>query len=234
MDTMSMSRGGTMSLAWMPMCGQSWAGAAASFLVMWTIMMAAMMLPSWVPMMWRYGQSVGRAGESPRALPTALALGGYLFVWTLLGAAIYPLGSVVMAVTMRHAALERALPITAGLVVLAAGALQFTRWKAQQLACCRGPDCVASGHCGRALAADPATALRHGLSLGVHCCQSCAGLTAVLLVSGLMDVPAMIAVTAGITLERLAPGGERIARAIGVVVTGAGIFLVVRAAFALW
>ena len=223
MDTMSMSGGGTMSLAWMPMCGQSWADAAASFLVMWTIMMAAMMLPSWVPMMWRHGQSVGRAGESPRALPTALALGGYLFVWTLLGAAIYPLGSVVMAVTMRYAALERALPITAGLVVLAAGALQFTRWKARQLACCRG----------RALAADPATALRHGLSLGVHCCQSCAGLTAVLLVSGLMDVPAMIAVTAGITLERLAPGGERIARAIGVVVTGAGIFLVVRAALAL-
>ncbi|MDE2052676.1 MAG: DUF2182 domain-containing protein, partial [Gammaproteobacteria bacterium] len=145
-------------------------------------------------------------------------------------AAIYPLGSVVMAVTMRYPALARALPIAAGLIVLAAGALQFTRWKAHQLACCRGRDCLEPRHCDRALAADPATALRHGLSLGVHCCQCCAGLTAVLLVSGLMDVPAMIAVTAGITLERLAPGGERIARAIGVVVTGAGTFLIVRAA----
>ena len=35
----------------------------------------------------------------------------------------------------------------------------------------------------------------------------------------------MIAVTAAITLERLAPAGERVARAIGIVVIGTGLFL---------
>jgi predicted metal-binding membrane protein len=80
------------------------------------------------------------------------------------------------------------------------------------------------------LPAGAVAALRHGLRLGVHCSQCCAGLTAVLLVTGIMDVPAMVAVAAGITLERLAPAGERIARFIGVLVVGAGLLLIAGAA----
>jgi hypothetical protein len=45
-----------------------------------------------------------------------------------------------------------------------------------------------------------------------------------------MDVRAMAGVTAAVAVERLAPAGERVARAIGVVVAGAGLFLIVRAA----
>lgn len=48
-------------------------------------------------------------------------------------------------------------------------------------------------------------------------------------VAGVMDLRAMAAVAAAITIERLAPAGERIARAIGIVVLGAGFFLIARA-----
>lgn len=229
MDTMPMPGGGTMPTAWMPMCGQSWITAAASFLAMWTPMMAAMMLPSWVPMLWCYRQSVGRAGERRQAVPTALVGAGYLLVWTLLGAAVYPLGTAITAVMMHYPTLVRAEPIGIGLLVLTAGALQFTRWKAHHLACCRDRHCHRSLRCGPATPPEPIAALRHGLRLGLHCCQCCAGLTAVLLVTGIMDVPAMLAVTAGITLERLAPAGERVARGLGVIMIGAGFFLVLRA-----
>jgi predicted metal-binding membrane protein len=51
---MPMPGGWTMSMAWMRMPGQTWSGAAASFLGMWVVMMVAMMLPSLVPMLWRY------------------------------------------------------------------------------------------------------------------------------------------------------------------------------------
>jgi predicted metal-binding membrane protein len=51
----------------------------------------------------------------------------------------------------------------------------------------------------------------------------------ILLVIGVMDLPAMAVVTAAITVERLAPDGERVARAIGAVTIGTGLFLVVRA-----
>jgi len=39
----------------------------------------------------------------------------------------------------------------------------------------------------------------------------------------------MTAVTAAITLERLAPAAERVARAIGVVLLGMGVFLIAHA-----
>src|SRR2546422_8690754 len=98
----------------MPMSGHTWLGAAASFLGMWVVMMAAMMLPSLVPTLWRYRQAgLGRL--------TALVGVGYFFVWSVFGMAVFPLS----------AALARAVPIAVGVVVLLAGFLQFTGWKAR-------------------------------------------------------------------------------------------------------
>jgi predicted metal-binding membrane protein len=229
MDAMPMP-GGTMSMAWMPLCGQSWIGAAASFLGMWTVMMAVMMLPSLAPRLWRYRRSVGGAGGVASVLLTLLVAGGYFLVWTLIGAAIYPLGAATMAATMRYPVLANAVPIAIGLVVLGAGVLQFTGWKAHHLACCRNDCGRAALRCGYASPVTPFTAWRDGLRLGFHCGQCCAGLTAALLVAGIMDWPVMLAVTVAINLERLAPAGGRVAQLIGTVVIGAGLLVVVRAA----
>jgi predicted metal-binding membrane protein len=225
MGEMPMPGGWTMSMAWMRMPGQTWPGAAASFLGMWVVMMVAMMLPSLAPMLWRYRQAVGRTGETRLGRLTVVVGVGYFFVWTAIGMAAFPLGVALSAIEMKLPALARSVPIAAGVVVVIAGALQFTTWKAHQLACCR----EAPGR-GRTLPGDAGTAWRHGLSLGLHCSYCCAGLTAILLVVGLMDLRAMAVVTAAITVERLAPAGERVARAIGVIVVGAGLFLIVRAA----
>jgi predicted metal-binding membrane protein len=242
MGGMPMPGGWTMSMAWMRMPGQTWPGAAASFLGMWVVMMVAMMLPSLVPMLWRYRQAVGRTAASAKATAscaeaprrrgetrlgrlTALVGVGYFFVWTVFGMAAFPLGVALAAVEMQQPALARAVPIAVGVVVLIAGSLQLTAWKARHLACCR----EAPGR-GRTLPADAGTAWRHGLRLGLHCSHCCAGLIAILLVMGVMDLRAMAVVAAAITIERLAPAGERVARAIGAVVVGAGLFLIGRAA----
>jgi len=225
MGAMPMPGGWTMSMAWMPMCGQTWPGAAASFLGMWIVMMIAMMLPSLVPMLSRYREAVGRAGEMRLGRLTALVGLGYFFVWTVFGMVAFPLGATLAAATMDQPDLARAVPIAVGVVVLIAGALQFTDWKARRLACCR----VAPG-CGRALPADAGTAFRHGLRLGLHCGACCANLMAILLVVGVMDLRAMAVVTAAIALERIAPAGELIARATGAVAIGAGSFVIAQAA----
>ncbi|HVS76122.1 MAG TPA: DUF2182 domain-containing protein [Steroidobacteraceae bacterium] len=230
MGAMPMPGGGTTTSAWMPMCGQGWIAAGASFLGMWTVMMAAMMLPSLVPMLWQYRRAVGGVRGSRSTLLMLLVAGGYFLVWTLLGAAVYPLGAAATAAAASYPVLAHAAPAATGLVVLIAGLLQLTRWKARLLARCRTHCRREPAHCGRALRADLSGALRHGLRLGFHCSQCCAGLTAVLLVTGVMDAPAMIAVTAAVTLERLAPAGERIARIVGAVVIGAGSLLTARAA----
>jgi predicted metal-binding membrane protein len=224
MDGMPMPGGWTMSMAWMRMPGQTWPGAAASFLGMWVVMMVAMMLPSLVPMLRRYRDAVGRSGATRLDRLTVLVGVGYFFVWTVLGLAAFPLGVALAAIEMEQPALARTVPIAAGVVVMIAGALQLTAWKARQLAWCR----EAPGR-GLSLPADTGTAWRHGVRLGLHCASCCAGPTAILLVIGVMDLRAMAAVAAAIAVERLAPAGERLARAVGVVAVGAGSFLIARA-----
>lgn len=220
-----MPGGWTMSMAWMRMPGQTWTDAAASFLGMWVAMMVPMMLPSLVPMLWRYRQAVGATGAACLGRLTLLVGAGYFVVWTGLGMAVFPIGVVLTAATMQIPALARAVPIAVGAVVLIAGALQFTAWKARHLACCR----ELPGR-GRAVSARPLWAWRHGLRLGIHCCHCCAGPTAILLVVGMMDLRAMTVAMAAITGERLAPEGGRFARAIGSIVLIAGVLLVARAA----
>ncbi len=225
MGGMPMPGGWTMSMVWMRMPGQTWPGAAASFLGMWVVMMGAMMLPSLAPVLWRYRQAVGRTGETRPGRLTAMVGLGYFFVWTVFGMAVFPLGVAQAAVEMQLSALARAVPIAAGVVVLIAGALQFTAWKARHLASCR----EASGR-GRTLPADAGTAWKHGLRYGLHCIRCCTGLIAIFLVIGVMDLRAMAVVTAAITVERLSPSGERIARTIGIVAVGAGLVLIAQAA----
>ncbi|WP_236002493.1 DUF2182 domain-containing protein [Paraburkholderia elongata] len=230
MGEMAMPGGWTMSTAWMRMCGQTWPGLAASFLGMWIVMMVAMMLPSLVPMLWRYRQAVGGTGEARLGWLTVLVGVGYFLVWAALGVAVFPLGVALAALEMELPALARAVPIAIGVIVLIAGALQFTEWKARRLACCR----EARGRClmlpaSPAFPADAAAAWRHGLRLGLHCSYCCAGLTMILLVAGVMDLRVMAVVTAAITVERLAPHGERAARVIGAGIVGGGVLLIVRA-----
>jgi predicted metal-binding membrane protein len=225
MGGMPMPGGWRMSMAWMRMPGQTWAGAAAVFLGMWVVMMVAMMLPSLVPMLERYREAVGAAAGARLGRLTARVGAGYFLAWTGLGLAVFPLGVALANLEMRLPALSRGVPSLSGAVVLVAGLLQFTAWKAHHLACCR----QAPGH-GRVLPAESGAAWRHGLRLGLHCIRCCLGQTAVLLVLGVMDLRAMAVVMAAITLERLAPAGERVARTLGAVGVGAGLVLIARAA----
>lgn len=209
---MPMPGGWEMSMTWMKPADRTWAGAAASFVGMWTVMMAAMMLPSLVPTLRRYRATSGAGGGR-----TTIVGAGYFLVWAAVGAAVFPLGVALAEAEMRRPSLARVVPFAVGAAVVVAGALQFTSWKARRLACCRmAPEAGVS-------------ALRHGLRLGVRCVHCCAGLTAVLLVVGVMDLVAMGLVTAAITAERLAPAGERVARYVGAIVVGAGVLLIARA-----
>ena len=212
-------------MMWMRMPGQTWPGSAASFVLMWTVMMAAMMLPSMAPVLWRYRRSIGSDGNALASWRTALVYVAYLSVWTLVGMVIFPAGAALMTASMQQPALTRAVPIAVGAVVLIAGAVQLTSWKARNLACCRS----AFAHAA-ASSANKGSAWRHGMRLGLHCCSSCSGLTAILLAVGVMDIRAMALVTAAVTAERLAPAGVHAAQAIGAVAMGSGLILIVRAA----
>jgi predicted metal-binding membrane protein len=224
---MPMPGGWTMSMMWMRVPGQSWPGTAAAFMAMWIVMMAAMMLPSFVPMLWRYRRSLAGTRAMRISGLTAIAGAGYFAVWTVVGLATFLAGVSAATAAMRYQALSEAVPAVAGLVILIAGMLQLTKWKARQLECCReinGPGGGRSRGAGEAW--------RHGISLGLLCVRSCGNLMAILLAVGVMDAWAMVVVTAAITIERLAPDGERVARVVGIVAGAAGVLLIAQSALA--
>jgi predicted metal-binding membrane protein len=206
----------SMSMPGMRMPGQTWPGVVAQFLSMWVAMMVAMMLPSLVPTLWRYRRALRRAGATRLGWLTTLVSVGYFAVWALLGVAAVPLSIALTAV-------PTGLPVV-GVLLLIAGLLQFSAWKAHHLACCR----TAAEH-GRRLPSNPAAAWRYGLRWGLHCSYCCAGPTAVLLAFGVMNLRAMTLVMLAITAERLAPAGDRVARTIGAGAVVAGLLLLARA-----
>lgn len=220
MSAMVMPGGWTMSMTWMRMPGQSWPEAAASFLLMWTVMMVAMMLPSLVPALRQYRQAIGPRAKRSGLLTTAVGL-GYFAVWSAFGAAAFPLGVALAALTMERPSLARAVPTALGGVVLLAGMLQISEWKARHLACSR--------RLPEQPSANARSAWTSGVRLGLHCARCCAPLMTVLLVLGVMELWAMGLVTAAMTLERVARDAERVALAIGVITMAGGVFLALTA-----
>ena len=99
-------------------------GSFASFIAVWVVMMAAMMLPAAAPAVLRRAQASGGV----RAVP--LFIGSYLAVWALVGAAVY-------ALYRPHGS------VAAGAVVIAAGVYEFTPLKRHFRRRCR--DSTGSG-----------------------------------------------------------------------------------------
>jgi len=170
-------------------------------------MMVAMMLPSFAPTLWAYSRQL-RTRRTPRdGQRTTLFALGYASIWTAIGLALSALPAL------------RVAPWALGTVVLCAGALQRSQWKARQLVRCRHVSVEARG---------VISAWRDGCRLGIDCGLSCVAPMAVLSVAGLMDIRVMVLVTAAITAERVTRAGARIARVTGGLALIAGLVLCLR------
>ncbi|MEW1773185.1 DUF2182 domain-containing protein [Streptomyces sp. NPDC086777] len=176
------------------------------FLAVWTLMVVAMMLPGTAPVAALYARTI-TAHRTPRMIVFTAA---YLFVWAAAGLPAYALA----------AGLGRAggLPVAAGTAVAAAvflvgGIYQLTPLKDRCLAKCRSP-------VGQLLryASYPGRSrdLRAGAHHGGFCLGCCWSLMVLLAAFGVMNLWAMVVLTAVITAEKLAPAGHLIARLVGV------------------
>ena len=237
MGDIPMPGGWQMSAMWTPMCGQTWLEAATAFVGMWTSMMAAMMLPlstpDW-PRVLRQGWRRHRSQHGCRSLLTAAACTALLtgisglLIWAAAGVIVFALGSALAANLPRVPALARFVPLLSGVVVIIAGAVQFTSWKAGRIACCR---CGHVDDLQEAIVPGMMFKRAFRLALQEGCC--CANLMAVLLILGVMDLRAMVGITAAMLVERVAPADNRAVRGIGVVVVSIGMYTAARAALSL-
>ncbi|MCI0746417.1 MAG: DUF2182 domain-containing protein [Verrucomicrobia subdivision 3 bacterium] len=205
---MEMPGGWTMSMMWTRMPGQSWSASAISFLFMWLAMMVAMMMPSALPTFLKTKR------QWP---PLCCMVSGYFAIWLAAGVGTYALGVAFAAIAMRSELFSRAVPWLLGASLIAAGAIQFTRWKMMHLLRCRS-----SFGCA-ILCPEHETGFRLGCKQGAACCLCCAAPMIILIVLGMMNPLVMIVVAIAIAAEKLLPRPEIVAQYVGIAAILTGI-----------
>lgn len=211
-DDMEMPGGWRMSMMWMRMPGQTWSLSTLTFLLMWLAMMVAMMMPSALFMFLKTRR---------QGLSLCYMTSGYFAIWLIAGFGIYMLGVKCSDATMHSEVLSRAVPLLSGASLIAAGVVQFTRWKMTYLLRCRSPfGCNAPCPQGE-------KSFWLGCRQGLDCCACCSALMTTQLILGIMNPLAMVVVALVIAAEKLLPRPDITARLGGIAAIVAGIMMTV-------
>lgn len=176
-----------------------------AFVGMWTLMMAAMMLPAVAPLVSMYARSVRGASGALAAFGS-----GYIVVWASTGVVAFALSSMFDSLSGDRPGVAHGVAVGA---VAACGVYQLTPMKRWCLRHCRSP---LSHLLHYASYRGRTRHLRAGADHGLVCVGCCWTLMVVLLVVGMMNVPAMVGLALLIALEKQWRHGELLARVAGV------------------
>lgn len=187
------------------------------FIAAWQLMIAAMMLPSSLPLI-RLFAGIAAKQERPARATSAL-IGGYASVWTAFGAVAFLSDVVVHRSVERVSFLEAHPEVIAASVLFVAGAFQFSDLKDRCLRECRHPAPFLMSHYGRGTRA----AFRLGVAHGVFCLGCCWALMLVGFAAGVANLWWMAALTAVMVFEKTARRGRQAVIPIGVGLFVAGV-----------
>ncbi len=176
-----------------------------AFVLMWTVMMTAMMLPSVAPL----GSLYARTIQSQRAARLALFILGYLLVWGASGVPVFGLAWLSGEIA-RNGSLGVIMAVT---VFGVAGIYQLTPLKSLCLTHCRSP---ISHVLHYASFRGPMRDLKAGIHNGYYCFGCCWSLMVLMVAFGVMNVYVMVALAGVVAVEKLTPAGDRFSRAVGV------------------
>jgi predicted metal-binding membrane protein len=198
-------------------------GGLGWFAVVWVTMMAAMMLPSLVPMTAVHlltGQS--RGGRMPTVAACVFAV-GYLAVWAFAGVVAWLVFEGARSLDLSWLAWDQGGRYLAGGVIVAAALYELTPAKGASLSRCRVPELVAERWRPGAVGA-----LRTGVEHGGFCVGSSWALMAALFALGVMNVAWMVVMAVLVAIEKLLPWerGAVGATAVLVGLLGVGVALV--------
>ena len=200
----------------------SWPQLFPLFL-MWAEMMVAMMVPSAAPMILLFAGVNRRCREQERPyVPTGMFLLGYLTVWTLFSAFAAVAQFALHALTLLSPMMTSTSPVLGGVLLVAAGAFQWTPLKRACLRHCQSPlsflmTSWREGWMG---------AWVMGLKHGAYCTGCCWLLMALLFVAGVMNMWWVAAITILVLLEKALPRGLWIGRLAGAGFAVWGLWLI--------
>jgi predicted metal-binding membrane protein len=191
--------------------------ALGPFLGTWTVMMAAMMLPSATPMILLH--RLGADGPLRRQLWSAAFVAGYLVVWASVGIVVWGASMAASAIVMPE---QRA--VAAAALLILAGVYQFTPLKSTCLRLCRTPADFLLTHWHRGLSGQ----VRLGIEHGLYCLGCCWALMALFVGVGAMSLVWAVGIALVVLVEKVVPQGVAFGRIAGVLLIVAGAIVFVR------
>jgi predicted metal-binding membrane protein len=186
-----------------------------TFIGIWTLMMAAMMLPGVAPVASLYARTV-RSGRWWRLVVFAF---GYLLIWAATSIPAF-------GVALVGADLARVQPFAAQIassaIFLLAGAYQLSPLKRRCLEHCRSPLALLlhyGSYAGRL------RDLRVGVHHAAYCVGCCFGLMIILIGLGAMNLIAMLVLVGVILLEKYSTRGVALSRLTAVAAFGLAVLV---------
>src|SRR5262249_23416807 len=210
-DNMAPMDVGRMAINAMPDIGWSIARLGV-FMMIWTVMMVAMMLPTAMPMILIFNAAQARRNGQV-VVPTWIFIAGYLLVWGISGLLVYGFIQATGVPVNRHPLGDRIMSARFVLptILIFAGSYQFTPLKDVCLRHCRSPFAFVKQHWRDGWVG----ALEMGVQHGLYCLGCCWALFAVLVAAGMMNVTWMLLLTAIIFAEKVLPHGTQTSAVVG-------------------
>jgi predicted metal-binding membrane protein len=194
----------------------------AGLVVMWSVMMIAMMIPTAAPMILVFAAVHRRreAAGATLAIPTAIFVLGYLVVWSVFGIVAALAQAGLHTAALLSPEMVATSPTLAGMLLIAAGIFQWTPLKRACLAACRSPlSFLMTGW----REGGPGAFLM-GLRHGGYCLGCCWALMALLFVVGVMNLLWVSLIAAFVLVEKLVQG-PRLGRLAGVLLVAWGLYV---------
>ena len=196
---------------------------ALAYAAAWLLMIAAMMLPTTLPLLAIFRRIVG--GRPEAGTLVALVAGGYALAWLAFGLVTYALDAAVREAAMASGWLVVHGWIVGSAVIIGAGAFQFSALKYRCLERCRTPFGFVNTHWrGRRPFAE---SFRLGLHHGLFCVGCCWALMLVTFVVGMGNVGWMLALAAVMAAEKNLPWGAHVRTPLGVALIAWGTAIAV-------
>jgi predicted metal-binding membrane protein len=206
--------------------GPGFGPALLLFLAGWQVMVAAMMLPSSLPLVRMF--AAASAGAPDRRWALAAFLGAYAVVWSGFGLLAFLGDAGLHALVASSPWLAANDWAIAPSVLLLAGAFQFTPLKDACLRACRHPASFLRRHYRRG----PRGAFSLGARHGLFCVGCCWALMLVMFAAGAASLIWMAALTALMVHEKTRPAGARTVPLTGTVLLATGSTLMLWGAYA--
>lgn len=190
--------------------------------LMWAVMMAAMMLPSALPLLLLYSGVLSRRPEAARLrLQVHAMAAGYLLTWAAFSAGATALQRILGEWQVLNPMMEMRGRTAIAVTLFMAGAYQLTPWKAACLRQCRSPVAFVMERWRPGVKG----AFTMGLEHGAYCLGCCWALMLLLFAGGVMNLAVIVGLTAFVAVEKLAPVGVAVARGSGVVLIALGVWM---------